>query len=439
MRSDTVAPTPASFAAPRPHGPAVRSGPVTVAVGNEVDSTLRAGAVVAQRFGCGIAVISVIEPVAVYLWNTPGVAVPPNFEEERSLARWGLLEEQMRTFADRNPPWSMEVLWGSVPRTVARAAHDLRAPCIVMGIGRHQPIDRLLGSETALRTVRHADCPVLAVTPSFVALPETVVVGLDFSDASAHAVRALLPILAPTATVYLVHAWQPSGRHDAASVANDERYRQELPDRIERFVAGLDLPAGVTLRTEVEDGRPAERLLAVADRHHADLLVVGRHGRGLFERLLVGSVATRVLRGASCSVLVVPEPPPSDRVQLAERRGSTMRGVKRDDWRAFLDAFTRRFAGRVVALEATDPSRGFHAQESGFVLFGASFDPPVGRMEIILGEPNGRRRHLTRVISDATNVAAMLGPDGVELGVHIVHGTGDTLLTVLPVGTRAAT
>lgn len=433
MRSDVIAPTTSRHAALLPDVSSARTGPVTVAVGQTVDSTLRAGAVVAHRLGRGIAVISVIEPVAVYLWNSPSLPMPPSYEEDRSLARWSFLEQQMRAAAADGPTWSVEVFWGGIPRTVARAAHDLRAPLIVMGLGRHRPVDRLLGGETALRTIRHADCPVLAVSPDFVALPRIVVAGTDFSDASAHALRTALPLLAPNATVHLVHAWQPSARFDLIGTPYDERYRHELPGRIVRFTSSLDLPPGVTLRTHVLEGRPADRVLALAEEHGAEMIVVGRHGRGVLERLLVGSVATRVLRGATRSVLVVPEPAPAARLQLSARHGAKTNVIAREEWASFLDRFTRRFAGRIVALDVNDPSRGLRAQERGSVLFGAAFDSRENRLEIILGESNGRRRHLTRVIPDPSDISALLTSTGDEEGIHVLHGTGETLLTVLPI------
>lgn len=438
MRSDVVTPSTSRRAALTSHQSASRSGPVTVAVGHAVDSTLHAGALVAHQLGRGIAVISVIEPLAIYLWNLPSTPIPPNYEEERSLARWSFLERQMREAAGDVPDWSVEVFWGGVPHTVARAAHDLHAPCIVMGLGRHRPVDRLLGGETALRTVRHADCPVLAVPPDFGAMPRTVVAGIDFSDTSGHALRAALPLLGPEPTLHLVHAWQPVGRLDLVGTPYDANYRRELPGRIARFVEGLGLPRGVTVRTETVEGRPADQLLALAKENGADLIVVGRHGRGALERLLVGSVATRVLRGAECTVLVVPEPPPGARVQLAERQGGATRAVNRDDWASYLDQFTRHFAGRLVRLDVKDGGQGLNTEERGSVLFGASFDPPENRLEILLGEPNGRRRHLTRNIPAPDAVSAILSPTGDELGFYVVHGTGETLLTIQPLAGHSA-
>ena len=52
-------------------------------------------------------------------------------------------------------------------------------------------------------------------------------------------------------------------------------------------------------------GPPAETILRLAEERHVDLLVVGTRRKGFFERLVEGSVAQDVLRGASCDVIVV--------------------------------------------------------------------------------------------------------------------------------------
>ncbi|HEX6306642.1 MAG TPA: universal stress protein [Longimicrobiales bacterium] len=54
------------------------------------------------------------------------------------------------------------------------------------------------------------------------------------------------------------------------------------------------------------DPAPARAILAFAEEFRADLIVIGTHGRRGLDRLLLGSVADKVVRGAECSVLVVP-------------------------------------------------------------------------------------------------------------------------------------
>jgi len=61
----------------------------------------------------------------------------------------------------------------------------------------------------------------------------------------------------------------------------------------------------------IDEGRVHEAIVGRAAALPADLLVVGTHGRGGFNRLLLGSVAEKVLRTASCPVLAVPPVAPS--------------------------------------------------------------------------------------------------------------------------------
>ena len=55
----------------------------------------------------------------------------------------------------------------------------------------------------------------------------------------------------------------------------------------------------------VVEGAPANEIVRVAKEHHADLIVIGSHGRGGLSRAILGSVADRVMRTAHCPVMVV--------------------------------------------------------------------------------------------------------------------------------------
>jgi len=57
--------------------------------------------------------------------------------------------------------------------------------------------------------------------------------------------------------------------------------------------------------TTVLDGHPAEELDTYAGTNDIDLIVIGSHGRKGLDRLLIGSVADKVVRGAKVPVLIV--------------------------------------------------------------------------------------------------------------------------------------
>lgn len=63
---------------------------------------------------------------------------------------------------------------------------------------------------------------------------------------------------------------------------------------------------GVDAVTVEELGDPVNRLIAVAESNEADMIVVGKRGAGLAERMLLGSVADRLCHLSPCPVLVVP-------------------------------------------------------------------------------------------------------------------------------------
>ncbi len=63
--------------------------------------------------------------------------------------------------------------------------------------------------------------------------------------------------------------------------------------------------AGARATSLLVDGMPAERIVQAAHDTHAEFLVLGTHGRTGVRRLLLGSVATKVVALARCPVLTV--------------------------------------------------------------------------------------------------------------------------------------
>jgi hypothetical protein len=70
-------------------------------------------------------------------------------------------------------------------------------------------------------------------------------------------------------------------------------------------VADKITAANISVIKEVHIGDPYEIIVAVAKKNKADLIVMGSHGRTGITRLLMGSVAARVIGHAPCNVLVV--------------------------------------------------------------------------------------------------------------------------------------
>ena len=84
-------------------------------------------------------------------------------------------------------------------------------------------------------------------------------------------------------------------------IGSARRDAQERFDRLLGSVAG----SGLKTRIRLEEGPPAPRILEAATQEAAALLIVGTHGRTGLERIVLGSVADRMVRQATCPVLTV--------------------------------------------------------------------------------------------------------------------------------------
>ncbi len=82
------------------------------------------------------------------------------------------------------------------------------------------------------------------------------------------------------------------------------RRRRRISEHLRKLAESAVGQGSAPIR-HVLEGHPVEQLLALADREQVDHIVVGHRSKGLFERLLMGSVAKRVVDFARCTVTVV--------------------------------------------------------------------------------------------------------------------------------------
>ena len=81
---------------------------------------------------------------------------------------------------------------------------------------------------------------------------------------------------------------------------------EEIQEAREQVVAYFSAAKLIDVDVLIDSGHPANRILERAASLPADLIVIGTHGTGGFERLVLGSVTEKVLRRATCPVMTVP-------------------------------------------------------------------------------------------------------------------------------------
>jgi nucleotide-binding universal stress UspA family protein len=146
---------------------------------------------------------------------------------------------------------------------------------------------------------------------------ETVLVPVDFSDISAHAIReaALLAARCPRARIVAMHAaWLDAPPYFTMSRLSQlqAEFRESIESAeqsLEEFVRStLKLPAG-SAEVHAVEAFPADGILQMVSQVNAGLIVMGTHGRTGLNRWMLGSVAERVLRESPVPVITVRSAP----------------------------------------------------------------------------------------------------------------------------------
>jgi nucleotide-binding universal stress UspA family protein len=174
---------------------------------------------------------------------------------------------------------------------------------LVVGSKGLDALDRFMLGSVSTKLIHHATCPVLVVKDEAVPL-RRITLATDGSDASAQALEYVLTTFQPDRStgkggrvpihVSVIHVIPFSNYQELKEA------RKLLKQSVRKLIQ-----AGFTAEAVCLPGKPAEEIMKVASKHRADLIVMGAKGLGAIDRFLLGSVSTRVVQHANCSVLVV--------------------------------------------------------------------------------------------------------------------------------------
>lgn len=405
-------------------------GPIVVATDGTISASaaLRATAQLTDKSDATVVVLAVLEPLPLVAADYGLLLPPAETDNARRQALVQRVRDQIVETVGAHANWEVHVRDGDPASVIARTARELHARMIIAGLGHHDLLDRMFGGETALHALRMSRVPVFAVAPSFEALPKRIAIAIDFSEPSITAASTALTML-PTATmIYLVHVAPRLELQPEVYAAWMSDYSDGVGPAFDRVRARLQFQSGTTVETMTLTGKPTKALLAFAKSAHIDVLVTGSRGAGLVDRILVGSTATGLVRGASCSVFAVPAPLTSPRQTPG---AATTDRIPESEWAAALEAFTRRNAGRLARLEVDDPEIGAQPQQHDYPFVGAAFDRHDRRVELMLGDMDNSTRHLTRGIGDVRHVDLLKDAAGRDSVLRVAHGSGQTILTLI--------
>jgi len=200
---------------------------------------------------------------------------------------------------------AIEVRTGRAATAICDCAHEIQAGLVVLGGKHHTALGRWVGGSTAHTLVRCLDIPlfVTAHTPMPV---RQVLASVDLSDAAGPTIQQAERVARLfDAQLHVVHVVEPLPIiPDTPLQFNDEEVYRRSEEHLERYVwPRIEYPKTTK---SLRRGTAVDTIAAeVADRS-AEIVVLGSHGKGWVDRILIGSVTERVLSTLPCSVLVVP-------------------------------------------------------------------------------------------------------------------------------------
>ena len=200
---------------------------------------------------------------------------------------------------------------GAPAAMVASAAEEIAATLVTIGSHGESVIERILMGSTTIRLLRKSRTPVLVVKRAPREPYQRVLVPVDFSVASIPSIR-LAKEVAPGARMILLHVFdlpyegklRYAGVDHAVILQHIIDARKRLLDQLHKLARSAGLGSNDFVAQVVHGG--AVREIRVAEQaNECDLIVLGKHGKNLAEKLLLGSVTSSMLAQSDADVLVI--------------------------------------------------------------------------------------------------------------------------------------
>ena len=270
------------------------------------DAAANYAAGLAANYGATVHLLHVIAPIlpTTYDYAIDTVGILKSLEKS-ARDEMNLLAARMGDAGVRS---EISICVGDVYDEIKRAIEMEKPELVVMGTHGRRGVERWFMGSTTEKLMRHSPVPLLTISASGELPPaqrfRRIVVTTDFSegtpDALAHAFSVAQENEAEITLLHVVH-------DIAADVSG--KYRESILKGVEKQLQNL-IPAEARnwceVNTRVETGVPYRIILRTLEDEKVDLLVMNIHGKGMLDRALLGSTAERVVRAASCPVMLIP-------------------------------------------------------------------------------------------------------------------------------------
>jgi len=264
----------------------------------ESRGAIKAALEMARSGGSKVYLLEVLTFIPGYDLSSPDMLAPPTFNLEIQAVQEAAVRERLAAWQAEAAKQGVDLeprirTSSSAYEGIIEAAEALAPDAIVMGRHGFTGLARLLMGSVTARVIGHSPFNVLVVPQEASLSFRRLLMASDDSPYSAVAFQEALRIALRMGSALVTVSVAP-GDGDLPTAL-------EVTGKMEAEAKA----AGLALDTMVLRGKPSEAIIKAAQAKEADLIVLGSHGRTGLRRLLMGSVAERVIGQAKCPVLVV--------------------------------------------------------------------------------------------------------------------------------------
>lgn len=223
------------------------------------------------------------------------------------------LDAQAERLADAGVEHFTAIREGTAHEVIRDYAKEHDVDLVVMGTHGRSGVAKLMYGSVTERVVKTVHTPILVVPPGGKQLPSSILICYDFSGPAKRAAEVAAAIHDVTrGPLHLVHSYldvwgEYTDRGAVVGEAAEKRrqaLRLGLQEMLEADAEELFPADAETTQVHLVTGDPAESILKIADDVGATLVCAGTTGKSGIERLLIGSVARRLLHESKVPLLL---------------------------------------------------------------------------------------------------------------------------------------
>jgi nucleotide-binding universal stress UspA family protein len=277
--------------------------------------------ILAENYGAQLTLLHVVAPIlpAAYGARVDLKSLVKALKEESARK----LQQLSRKAESAKVPVECIVRTGEIDQEIKRIVRSARIDFVVMGTHGRRGIERWVLGSVAEQLLRSISVPLLTIgrregTEKVPLAIRRILVTTDFSEGTSEATAYAFSI-AQECQAHL------SILHVLGNVGADtsEKYLEILTKKIGNQLEKL-IPTAARVwcdaKTRVETGLPFKVILKTVEKERIDLLVMNVHGKRGLDRSLLDSTAERVVRAATCPVLMIPPKAATQRKRRPARK-----------------------------------------------------------------------------------------------------------------------